>query len=76
MKTNLFSSILLVATFFVAQNIFAYDIAIRSKCHIEERGEHGLKRIIVDEIPYGVNKALMITKAMSRFLLLQLMAIE
>ena len=25
MKTNLFSSILLVATFFVAQNIFAYD---------------------------------------------------
>ena len=37
------------------------SIAIRSKCHIEERGEHGLKRIIVDEIPYGVNKALMIT---------------
>lgn len=37
------------------------SIAIRSKCHIEERGDHGLKSIIVDEIPYGVNKALMIT---------------
>ena len=36
------------------------SIAIRSKCHIEERGEHGLKRIIVDEIPYNVNKATMI----------------
>ena len=36
------------------------SIAIRSKCHIEERGEHGLKRIVVDEIPYGVNKATMI----------------
>ena len=36
------------------------SIAIRSKCHIEERGDHGLKRIIVDEIPYGVNKATMI----------------
>ena len=36
------------------------SIAIRSKCHIEERGEHGLKRIVVDEIPYGVNKAQMI----------------
>ena len=36
------------------------SIAIRSKCHIEERGEHGLKRIVVDEIPYGVNKANMI----------------
>ena len=36
------------------------SIAIRSKCHIEERGEHGLKRIVVDEIPYGVNKASMI----------------
>ena len=36
------------------------SIAIRSKCHIEERGEHGLKRIIVDEIPYGVNKAKMV----------------
>ena len=36
------------------------SIAIRSKCHIEERGDHGLKRIVVDEVPYGVNKALMI----------------
>jgi DNA gyrase subunit A len=36
------------------------SIAIRGKCHIEERGEHGLKRIVVDEIPYGVNKAQMI----------------
>ncbi|MCQ2086795.1 MAG: DNA gyrase subunit A [Bacilli bacterium] len=43
----------------------AYDtgsgsIAIRSKCHIEERGANGdLKRIVVDEVPYGVNKATM-----------------
>ncbi len=36
------------------------SIAIRSKCHIEERGDHGLKRIVVDEIPYGVNKSTMI----------------
>ena len=37
------------------------SIAIRSKCHIEDRGEHGgLKRIVVDEVPYGVNKAKMI----------------
>ena len=36
------------------------SVAIRSKCHIEERGEHGLKRIVVDEIPYGINKANMI----------------
>ncbi|MCQ2776128.1 MAG: DNA gyrase subunit A [Bacilli bacterium] len=36
------------------------SIAIRSKCHIEEREHAGLKRIVVDEIPYGVNKALMI----------------
>ena len=36
------------------------SIAIRSKCHIEERGDHGLKRIVVDEVPYGVNKANMI----------------
>ena len=36
------------------------SIAIRSKCHIEERGEHGLMRIVVDEVPYGVNKAKMI----------------
>jgi len=36
------------------------SIAVRSKCHIEDRGDHGLKQIVVDEIPYGVNKALMI----------------
>ncbi len=36
------------------------SIAIRAKCHIEERGEHGLKRIIVDEIPYGINKATLV----------------
>ena len=36
------------------------SIAIRSKCHIEERGEHGLKRIVVDEVPYGINKANMV----------------
>ena len=36
------------------------SIAIRSKCHIEERGANGdLKRIVVDEVPYGVNKATM-----------------
>lgn len=36
------------------------SIAIRSKCHIEERGSQGLKQIVVDEIPYNVNKANMI----------------
>ena len=37
------------------------SIAIRSRCHIEERGEHGgLKRIVVDEVPYGINKAKMV----------------
>ena len=36
------------------------SIAIRSRCHIEERGEHGGKRIVVTEIPYQVNKANMI----------------
>ena len=36
------------------------SIAIRSRCHIEERGEHGLKRIVVTEIPYQVNKKTMI----------------
>ena len=36
------------------------SIVIRSKCHIEERGERGAKQIIVDEIPYQVNKATMI----------------
>lgn len=36
-------------------------IAIRSKCHIEDRGSTGgLKQIVVDEVPYGINKALMI----------------
>ena len=35
------------------------SIAVRSKCRIEER-DHGLKRIVVDEIPYGVNKSTMI----------------
>ena len=35
------------------------SIVIRSKCHIEERSQ-GLKRIVVDEIPYAVNKAQMI----------------
>ena len=41
------------------------SIAIRSKCHIEERGEHGLKRIVVDEVPYGVNKANMVENIVS-----------
>lgn len=36
------------------------SIAVRSKCYIEDRGDRGLKQIIVTEIPYGVNKALMI----------------
>ena len=37
------------------------SIAIRSRCHIEERSDHGgLKRIVVDEVPYQVNKATMI----------------
>ena len=36
------------------------SIAVRSKCHIEERGEHGLKRIIVEEVPYGVRKDAMV----------------
>ena len=37
------------------------SIAIRSRCHIEDRGEHGgLKRIVVDEVPYGINKAKMV----------------
>ena len=36
------------------------SIVVRSKCHIEERGERGAKQIIVDEIPYQVNKATMI----------------
>ena len=42
------------------------SIAIRSKCHIEERNEHGgLKRIVVDEVPYGVNKANMVENIVS-----------
>ena len=41
------------------------SIAIRSKCHIEERGEHGLKRIVVDEVPYGINKANMVENIVS-----------
>ncbi len=36
------------------------SIALRAKCHIEERGEHGLKRIVVDEIPYGLNKSTLV----------------
>ncbi len=38
------------------------SITIRSKAHIEDRGsgERGLKRIVIDEIPYQVNKAHMI----------------
>lgn len=37
------------------------SIAIRSRCRIEDRGEHGsLKQIVVEEIPYGVNKAMMV----------------
>ena len=36
------------------------SIAIRSKCHIEDKGEHGGHRIIVTEVPYQVNKATMI----------------
>ena len=37
------------------------SIAIRSKCHIEDR-DHGGARIVVTEIPYQVNKATMIEK--------------
>ena len=33
------------------------SIVIRSKAHIEERGDHGQKRIVIDEIPYQLNKA-------------------
>ena len=35
------------------------SIAIRAKCHIEDRSQ-GLKRIVVDEVPYGIRKDLMI----------------
>ena len=33
------------------------SIVIRSKAHIEDKGEHGGKRIVITEIPYQVNKA-------------------
>ena len=33
------------------------SIVIRAKTHIEENEKNGKRRIIVDEIPYGVNKA-------------------
>ena len=36
------------------------SVTIRSKAVIEERGDRGLKRIIISEIPYGVNKANMV----------------
>jgi len=36
------------------------SIAIRSRCHIEERGEKGMKQIVVDEVPYQINKATMV----------------
>ena len=35
------------------------SIAIRSKCHIEDRSQ-GLKRIVIDEVPYGLRKDLQI----------------
>ncbi len=33
------------------------SITLRSRAHIEERGEHGMKRIVITEVPYSVNKA-------------------
>ena len=55
------------ATILGRRGIFdAYDtgtgtVVIRSKCRIESRGNSGdLKRIVVEEIPYGVNKATMV----------------
>ena len=36
------------------------SIALRSKTHIEDRGNQGLKQIVVDEVPYGINKAQMV----------------
>ena len=36
------------------------SISIRSKAEIQERGDKGLKRIVVTEIPYQVNKSTMI----------------
>ena len=35
------------------------SIAIRSKCHIEDRSQ-GLKRIVIDEVPYGLRKDIQI----------------
>ena len=35
------------------------SIAIRSKCHIEDRAQ-GLKRIVIDEVPYGLRKDIQI----------------
>ena len=35
------------------------SIAVRAKCHIEERSQ-GLKRIVIDEVPYGIRKDLQI----------------
>ncbi|MBQ4060864.1 MAG: DNA gyrase subunit A [Bacilli bacterium] len=37
-------------------------IIVRSKCEIDYKGSSGKPRIIVSEIPYGVNKANMITR--------------
>ena len=37
-------------------------IIVRSKCEIDYKGPSGKPRIIVSEIPYGVNKANMITR--------------
>jgi len=36
------------------------SITIRSKCQVEEDEKSGRKRIIVEEVPYGVNKARLI----------------
>ncbi|MGM9873553.1 MAG: DNA gyrase subunit A [Bacilli bacterium] len=36
------------------------SISIRSKAEIQERGDKGLKRIVITEIPYQVNKSTMI----------------
>ena len=35
------------------------SIAVRAKCHIEDRVQ-GLKRIVIDEVPYGIRKDLQI----------------
>ncbi|MCQ2793877.1 MAG: DNA gyrase subunit A [Bacilli bacterium] len=36
------------------------SVVIRSKCRVEEDDKSGRKRIIIEEIPYGVNKARLI----------------